>query len=727
MRFVRTQKRSVSSVTTKGHYVNSKGRTTHHPKRSATPINFVGVDGEGCTTPLGIHRYVLFGVGEESIENPDGLSWREVFEFLYSQRKPNTAFVGFFLGYDFTQIIRSMPEQQGWALLTTEGRAARRHRVRGKAPHPVQLDGWQFDILGMKRLRIRPKDCDCEIPTCGHQFRPWMYVCDAGGFFQTSFLRVVDPAEWPQGTAVVSPEEWDILVAGKARRSVAVLDDEMRSYNRLENVVLARVMRELDKGFHAIGVHLAPSKWFGPGQAAQAWLKTQGVPQGDTVRSITPPWAMEAARSAYFGGWFEIFLHGIIPGPSYEYDINSAYPSIISDLPCLLHGTWTYGNGVPTCRAGDLGFVYAKVWSPGMPEKTDQQYVGAMLHRDTKGRILRPLATEGWFVWDEVQAAADAKVIKRLDNGGKQQILRWVKYEPCKCEPPMAKVKWLYEKRLEAGKKSPLGKAAKLVYNSIYGKFAQSVGDPIFGNPIYAALITAGCRTLILNAIATHPGGINNVSMVATDAVYFTTPHPGLPVSNKLGEWDHKVRRNLTLFKPGVYWDDGNREEIASGRNPHFKARGFRAADFASSIIRVDKEFLQWRKFRATSAGTNPNWKWPRVEFVPAFSMTTALQALRQNDWTRAGSVKGGKPLVQDSNPADKRRGLFRDGDIFRTLPHRGMRINPETLQEEWIPSVPYEKRFGMEDPWSDEYKEQFGITEDGSVLDILAWILKGE
>ena len=48
-------------------------------------------------------------------------------------------------------------------------------------------------------------------------------------------------------------------------------------------------------------------------------------------------WAMEAARMTYYGGWFETFVNGVIPGTSYAYDINSAYPYAISTLPCLLH------------------------------------------------------------------------------------------------------------------------------------------------------------------------------------------------------------------------------------------------------------------------------------------------------------------------------------------------------------------------------------------------------
>lgn len=720
MKFVKAPKHIASLATTKGW----SGRS-HHPRKSETPVDFIGVDGEGMTVN-GKHRYVLFGVGNEQIEDASGLYWKDIFEFLYSKRKTGTAFVGFFLGYDFTQIFSTLPEDRARILLTTEGRALRKHQIPGKAPHPVEHEGWQFDTLGMKRLRIRPKTCSCDNATCSCIHEPWLYVCDTGGFFQTAFLNVIDPAGWTDETRVVTDDEFKLIKAGKELRSTAVLDSDMRQYNILENEVLSRVMRSVDAGFHQIGIHLSPSKWFGPGQAAQAWLKAENVTTGEDARASVPDWFLEIARASYYGGWFEQFIHGHIPGGSHEYDINSAYPSIIARLPCLLHGKYSRGEGLPDARSGDLCLVYANVWTPDMPSGNKPQHIGAMLHRDGTGRILRPRATAGWYWWDELQAAQRVGLIKRLDNRGKQKVLHWVKYEPCDCLPPMREVEGLYLKRLEVGKNSPLGKAAKLVYNSEYGKFAQSIGEPIYGNPVYASRITSGCRTQILDAIATHPLGKAGVSMVATDAVYFLTPHPGLAISPKLGEWDYTSKQNLTLFKPGVYWDDKTRHKIANGENPSFKARGFKASDFIASLARVDDEYAAWDQLPPERLGDT----WPTVQFVASFAMTTALQALRQGHWERAGLVATGMTLTQSADPHAKRTGLYRDtlSDgrvVYRSHPHYCMDSVEGELQ--WIPTHPYQKRFGMDDPWSEEYKSQLGVGPDGHIADQIAWILRGE
>jgi hypothetical protein len=702
-------------------------------------LNFVCVDGEGMTVN-GEHKYVLFGVGDAQISNSAGLGFEEVFEHLYSQYRPQTAFVGFYLGYDFTQIFSTMDERKAYMLLTTEGRALRAHRIPGKAPHPVEQNGWQFDILANKRLRLRPKLCNCPYPTCKCKPKaPWMYVCDVGGFFQQAFLKVIDPKGWPEGTAVVSDSEYATILEGKERRSTAVLDDDMKRYNRLENEVLSRVMGTLDEGFRGIGVALPPSKWFGPGQAAQAWLSNQGVPKRKELD--IPQWFMEASRMSYFGGWFEIMMHGIVPGITHEYDINSAYPSIIANLPCLLHGSYSYGDGMPPkdTNVTDLCLVYGRLQTPTANDIRKapyrRQHIGTMLHRKDDGGIYRPDFTEGWYWWDEVHAAERAGCIASLNRKTSwQRITKWVRYRPCDCPPPMREVEGLYEKRLSVGKQTPLGKAAKLTYNSEYGKFAQSVGEPVYANPIYASRITSGCRTMILNAIATHPDGQASVAMVATDAVYFLTPHPTLPLSDKLGEWDYQQKKNLTLFKPGVYWDDKAREKIRNQESPTFKARGFNAADFASNIGLIDKAFKAWNK-----GAPLPEWleygffdcgwlsksgDWPRVGFTPNFAMTTALQALRRNDWSQAGRVElEPDELIQDSDPKEKRGYLYADTfdgrKIYRSCPRHNTQKDP---------SQPYVKRFGMDDPWSLESTESFGVTPDGPVDHILAWILiRGE
>lgn len=698
----------------------SRHGKSHHGSNAGTS-RFCALDGEGVTLPSGQHAYVMLSVGQDTITNPNGLTFTQICEFLYSHYKEGTAYIGFFLGYDFTQWFKTLPEARAAMLLTREGQLIRKPRkIPHAPPFPVEYSRWQFDILGSKRFRIRPKLCHCDNAHCHCDHAPWMYICDAGGYFQTSFLKAIDPSKWLK--PVLSSEEYETIKEGKEKRATAILGPDMERYNRLENDVLERVMTVFNQGLQSIGIYLPPSKWFGPGQAAQEWLKTC-APKRTDIEQWTPQWYRDAARSAYFGGWFEIMAHGIISGISWEYDINSAYPYIISALPCLMHGQWSQGPGQYTGHPDASVLVRATLTGvTGSP-------IGAMPHRTPTGRINRPMNTSGWYWAHELNAAQQAGLLSAIT------FHEWCAYLPSNCPSPTSDMASLYQMRLEVGKDTPIGKGCRLVYNSAYGKFAQSVGQPMFANPIYASLITAGCRTMILNAIATHPGKAHSVLMIATDAVYFTTPHPGLRISSKLGEWDVKEKSNLTLFKPGVYWDDRSRELISQGEEPQFKSRGVNARDLGQKIQSIDNQFREWDinhqppKMTLEGSSDHPVKGWPTTAFKPAFTMVTALQALRRGDWSLAGHVTQGdnaKEVVQSSNPWQKRQNAYYDPEarIYRSHPRK---YGDEAAT---IESQPYDKRFGQENPdnpFIQETKEQLGITPDGYVANEIFDAIRSE
>jgi len=676
------------------------GRTSQNTARTdrrlVNETHFIGIDGEGIGDGSS-HRYVLLGSGSEQITNPEGLDYGEIFEFLYTSYQENrdSAFVGFFLGYDFTQWLKTMPMDRVWYLLSIAGKAARtRTNIHRHDPFPVEYKGWQFDILGDKRFKLRPKGD-----------KHWLWICDTGPFFQTSLLNVINPESWPE--PVCSEAEYALVLEGKSKRSTAKLDPSMRKYNALENDILARLMSRINSGFAEVGIRLHKNQWFGPGQAAQEWLKQQTADLKRLhLQEYIPPEVLDVARQSYYGGWFEITCHGHIPGITWEYDINSAYPYIISRLPCLEHGQWFHNRARDahgTNDASGLRLVHAKVLG-------SNQYIGAMLHRQHDGRIARPWNTAGWYWQHELDAAVAAGLIDTIE-----EIESWY-YDPCACPPPLAGLGALYEYRLQVGKDSPQGKGAKLIYNSVYGKFAQSVGMPIFGNAIYASLITSGCRTLILHAIASHPLQSQAVVMIATDGVYFTSPHPALPISASLGEWSVSEKHNLTLFKPGVYWDDKTRNQIRAGKKPIFKSRGVNATYFAETIAGIDSHFGRWSHYPSSdfdsTSDDREGW-FPKVSFTLGFSMVTARQALQRGAWETAGAVNSDRPVSQDSDPTAKRRAGYRDGDLYRSRPWHDFGYGGD------IASHPYDRRFGQElDP------DEYGITPDGTVLDSIREIL---
>lgn len=716
-----------------GRQNSNQARTV---KQELNQLDFIGVDGEGINGYVDVeewddasesfivkremqHQYVLLSVGRESLhKNGRPLTHDEIFTFLWEQylANPDAAFVGFFLGYDFTNWLKTIPVHAAAALLTKDGIEKRRPTDRFDL-WPVR-DGkwgyhnghrkllgvkWEFDLMAGKRFKLRPYIPYDEVPTTivthrdGTQetkkiTRPWMYICDTGPFFQSSFLAAIHPKQWE--TPVVTQDEYDLIERGKQHRSDAQFDDDMIRYNLLENVVLARVMERINEGFVSDGIRLGRKQWFGPGQAAQKWMANIGVPTGEQVREVVPQYARDAARATYYGGWFEIFNHGPVPGNSYAYDINSAYPTVIANLPCLLHGKWSRGDGAPgRLPKNAIRMIYATV-------KGNDPWVGAMPHRQPDGSILRPHQTKGWYWWHEVKASQRAGLINQVETEA------WVTYEPCQCLPPMASIRELYEGRLAVGKNSAAGKGKKHVYNSSYGKFAQSVGQPKFANPIYASLITAGCRTMILNAIATHPTRTDSLLMVATDGIVFKTPHPSLDIDpERLGAWDAETYENLSLFMPGLYWDDKTRELVKEGKTPKLKSRGVAARDLSKVIDRVDK---QW-------GVSTPESPFPKISLTVEWGMITAKQAIVRNKWYTCGQIVYGAQRKLSGDPSAKRHPWMQ---------HKwgGLRTTPYPRANQ-LETTPYERGFGEERLDPDDIDDM--VTPDGTIGELRAWAFR--
>lgn len=752
---LRSARQTYCSVSCRNNRRNKRADLRHD-------LSFVGVDGEGVNRPDGAHDYVMLSVGERTLHK-DGrrLTLVEILDFLWeckNEHAKGTVFVGFFLGYDFGQWFRQLPEERARLLYKPELRKGQR-RSGKRIPDPVVYEGWEIDILNNRRFKLHPHqhvksdyNTHCRNRTCDYDFGPRpgpiqlpqspMYVCDTGSFWQTSFLDVINPANW-SGASVCTNTEFQIVAEGKADRGTVVeygdssFIPEMARYNILENDILSRVTERLNRGFvdNDISIRLRGTHWFGPGQAAEAWLRMVdqrltgqeirkartivstvsgveenrgGITSDENYRAL-PSWFREAAQASYYGGWFEIPMHGHV-GTLFEYDVNSAYPAVIATLPCLhTHGKHT---GVYTRGSGNsypsMGYTILYCTVGG-----SDRYIGTMPYRDRYGRILRPTAVKGWYWKHEIQAAIRAGLVDTVD------VHEWYHYKPCHCAEPFAMddigIRRMYNLRLQMGKNTPAGKALKLVYNSAYGKTAQSIGSPKYANPVYASLITAGCRTLILDAISSHPRGTASVAMVATDGVYFTDRHPSLPLSKtELGLWDETIKQDMCLLMPGVYWDRVARERLREGKAPKLKSRGISARDLAAQIEMIDDEF---EMLRLAIDGMEPrSVEWPVFDINVKLMITSPQLALHRGKWEQAGEVLTDVVRRVSANPISKRdeTQTYLDGDIIRTMPHHfPVTAAPIT--------TPYDKRFGYHDPDLDGENFQ---TVDGSVTRIVSGML---
>lgn len=673
--------------------------------------SFVGVDGEGINLPNGEHRYVMLSVGNDTLwHHGEPLTHKPILEFLYAHFMANpdkrAAYVGFYLGYDFTNWFKDLPEHEARMLFTTAG-IARRKRKNTPMPFPVYTrTGWELDMLGMKRLRFRPHIHVSKRGRCGCGYmgecrskndHPWHYVCDVGSFFQTSFVQVLDPEGW-HGEAPCTQAEFDQIVAGKGKRSDKVtLDDlswypEMRDYNVLENRLLGEVMRIYSSGFDVLGVKLGKTNFYGPGQAAQQWLNIQArngaVITHDQIAELVPSSIIDKWRRSYYGGRFELFQHGTIPGMVWEYDIQSAYPDAIRNLPCLCRGEWV---SITDATSDDpLALVNATVTG-------SNDYIGPLSYRSKNGAILYPIRVTGWYRMAEINAGLNAGLVANVEVHDGVTLAR-----RCEHGPPLAALADLFAERIRVGKATPHGKALKLIYNSCYGKMAQSLGEPKYANPIYASIITSDCRIRLLQAIGSHDNP-QSLVMTATDGIYFSERHPRMPTENveMLGEWEVGIKANLTLMKPGVYWDDKARAAIKEGKSAKLKSRGINGRALQEHIAQIDDDF------RALTRGETHSL--PTIVINTPFSIVSPRLALARGKWDTAGKVEYDRERRDAAVIAPKRSNPRPIGN--------GLLLSSVVDMGDDHESYPYSKRFGFNADGEQIFDEEM-FTPDGIAND---------
>lgn len=167
-------------------------------------------------------------------------------------------------------------------------------------------------------------------------------------------------------------------------------------------------------------------------------------------------------RESYTGGSTDMFIPSNPLGIKiHVYDVNSLYPSV------MLNNKYPVGN--PTYFEGDLfkydpelfGFFYCKVTTPNNLNIPILQ-----LHHDTKNgkRTISPLGSfEGWFFSEELKNS--------LKFGYSFKIIRGYYFKSDYLFKGY--VSDLYNLRLNYPKSDPMNYIAKILLNSLYGRFGM--------------------------------------------------------------------------------------------------------------------------------------------------------------------------------------------------------------------------------------------------------------
>lgn len=482
---------------------------------------WVGLDGEGMGRKP--HRYVLMaysditGKHSDSLYDANGLSTQDCLEFLLSL-PVDARIAGYYLGYDWTMILRDMPNRNIYRLLRPELRY--RGSDEGNNFTPVLWKRYKLNYCG-KMMRIAKKG--------GRSVTIW----DVGNFFQSPFVDAIN--KWDVGSKVDNAMIADM----KAQRSAFAKRDAKRieHYCMTECRLLAELIGKLDNAHTEAGLKL--HSYHGPGSTATVALNIMRISEkrgrihDDMVRPV---------RQAFFGGRFEQALNGIVEGPVYGYDIVSAYPYQALNLPCLEHGVWENVKTFAELRNARHALIQFRLHDCGVSAWAPLPI------RLSNGCIVFPQAGATGYIWlHEYNAALRGW-------SGIQFLQAWALRSDCNCQPFARVLDWFRAR--EALGKDAKGHTFRLGLNSIYGKLAQSVGRPRFRSLVWAGMITSGCRAQLLELMLQH-SRLENVLAVATDGLYskevINVSQWPLP-PDRLGSWEKKTHGSTTFVRPGIYW-----------------------------------------------------------------------------------------------------------------------------------------------------------------------------
>lgn len=475
---------------------------------------FIGWDGEGYTDSTGTHHYMMLVASTgDYLLAPEGksLSTFRCFELFLrvSEQYPRHNHVIFAGGYDFNMILKDLSRQD----------CERLHRT-GR----LFFGPYSIEHRHRKSVSIHNR-------TTGQH----VIVYDVWPFFQTSFVKTLK--------AWGLTDELAEIEAGKDERGKFVYANhrEILSYCQSELRQLVALMDQFRDGLRTTDLYL--NRWDGPGAVAGTLYRKHKMKEHKRAMVDKLEQVNKAAQRAYFGGRIEPVQFGNHEGETYYYDINSAYPAAISELPSLAHGRWVQTrDDSPPVTPGSL---YHLEWD-FLTWPVVSFY--PLPFRRPDGTISFFPKGRGWFHSPEYELVRDLPGVK---------VREAFIFHPATDDKPFQWVREMYDLRREwkqAGRGEE--KILKLGLNSLYGKMVQQLGySKERGLPPYHQLewggyVTSWCRAMLYRAASTDSDAIIGFE---TDGILSTCPLR-VDLGDGLGEWGVERYDGVTYCQPGVYW-----------------------------------------------------------------------------------------------------------------------------------------------------------------------------
>lgn len=495
--------------------------------------NFRVWDGEGADID-GEHRYILMMAydGERPIHMQDtmGISTEAAFEFLFRTAvgESSTANVIFSGGYDVNMILRDVPLPLLKELSDT---------------NECDWEGWHIKYIPRKLFSLKKKSRS-------------MTLFDCWGFFTGSLLSAIDGV-----LKGYDESEMEKIRKGKEKRGEFTSQDlpYLREYCLSELKATREMMMLLLDATQKLGLNI--TSWHGATAISTAMLNDKGVKRHMHDWGIDHgPEYRKATRTAFAGGRIELFQPGDHHGPIYHYDINSAYPAAMVDLPSLVYRCAFVPCNDSGCRIfdHDLCRVVADFIDEDIPD------VYPLFRRTAHNGIVFPSQVDGWYWGPEVKL-----VMELFPNS--VEIKEHYHFRTANKINPFGFVAQAYKDRQKyKAEGSHIQMALKLGLNSMYGKTAQKLGwkaskaagtttyeelsesraIPPFHQLEWAGMITSATRAKLYRAAYQN---LDAIIAIETDGIYTSEPLD-LPLSTDLGDWDYQVHDRLTYVQSGFYF-----------------------------------------------------------------------------------------------------------------------------------------------------------------------------
>lgn len=583
--------------------------------------------------------YTLLGTSEKYIYDKKGLSSWDCFNFLWGEGKGKIKVI-FAMHFDVQHWIRDLEDEKIIDIL-----------------NGVEVDYYCYKIHYItKRMLILGKG------------KGKTYIYDFSSFFQTSFLNTVKMMKLN-----LSVSEKRILELGKKQRSKSfhtMSKKDIIRYNKTECIISEKICMKLrdilintELELNGNKFSLYPTRFYGSGAVAKEILKNSNIEMYANQEKNKSREIREIIKRSYYGGRAENFRVGTF-GKIYRYDINSAYPDVLSKLREPTSMVIQKGIKEKITKYNfETGNIYLIEWNYLVG---DNKLFGVLPYRDKHGYVLFPKAGKGWYFGIECK---HLNTLCKLTPGyfivHKKLIIKYSE----KLIFEKGFIEKIYEKRLELKKKKDISEIAyKLSLNSLYGKLAQQTGKREFTNILFASFITASTRSKMIDVVFENKIE-KNLIQFATDGIFTSKKINKINIENKLGAWSADKFDRAIILGSGMY--------ALFGKEKKYALRGYEVSksNFMTILNKLEKN-------KAASVGYNAfighkfalqNYKAYgdyRLKFVQ-IKKTLRPFEYRKRVFNKANSIN----KISVNNWID----IFQGGEIIMSYPLKKFEFDLET------------------------------------------------